>query len=621
MTVVVCPKCASPNTLSAETCLRCGASLKADAVASEGRVNDADHDMDICKTGDTINGRYEVLSLIGRGGMGMVYKVRDTVLEEELALKILLPHFVSDAQVVERFINEVRITRKIAHPNIVRVHDIGSMGDCLFISMEYVNGESLRTILDRMGPKGRLTVRQAVYIVTQLCIALKYAHRFTIHRDIKPDNIMITPNNHVKLMDFGISKLKDERFDTDSQEVVGTPIYMAPEQIHHAPNVDGRADIYSMGVVLYELLTGRPPVGMFRPASQVCDEVSPELDAIIMKCLEPDREKRYVNPGELREALRLLSESSHDGGISRGTPVPNSASDAVSHTPVPASVTEALEAFMKDEHLRGAFPEPPGTPAHPTGATPGPGWNRQGGGSPLLEEFAGLSPASTPAIVRQKPAFWANHVKLSVVLIILGGLILAYYGVKVLGHEDTTAFSGEETPGEDVIEGLVQSKMIAAGSLVDALELAVKDCEHDSSPANRGVLEELRTKFIEEVEARIYATPFNMSKMNSASNDAVRAGQFDHNGRIQALVEEVNHEVAQFKFVLTGVDSTQNTAVFRLNNAYSAEQSATVKVGDLLQNRFLVSTVGLKSVFLEDTHPRCAGRVLIARFMEPVAAE
>jgi len=577
--------------------------------------------MGICKIGDTINERYEVLSLIGRGGMGMVYKVRDTVLEEELALKILLPHFVSDTQVVERFINEVRITRKIAHPNIVRVHDIGSMGECLFISMEYVNGESLRTILDRMGPKRRLTVRQAVYIITQLCIALKYAHRFTIHRDIKPDNIMVTPNNHVKLMDFGISKLKDERFDTDRQEVVGTPIYMAPEQIHHAPDVDGRADIYSMGVVLYELLTGRPPVGMFRPASQVCDDVSPELDSIIMRCLEPDREKRYANPGELREALRLLSESSHDGGISQATPVPNSSSDAIPHAPVPPSVTEALEAFMKDEHLRGGFGEQSGYRAHPVGGAGGPDWNRSGGGSPLLEEFAGLAPASVPATVRQKKAFWANHVKLSVVLILLGGLVLAYYGVKLLGHEDETTISGEETLGDDVIDGLVHAKMSAAGSLVDALALAIKDCEHDGSPANRGVLEELRTRFIEDVDARIYATPFNMSKMNSASNDAVRVGQFDHNGRIQELIEKVNHEVAQFKFVLTSIDSTQNTAVFRLNNAYSAEQSVTVKVGDLLQNRFLVTSLGLKSVFLEDTHPRCAGRVLIARFMEPVTAE
>ena len=621
MTVAVCPKCALPNTLSARTCSRCGAALKEGAGTPGNEGQETGYDADICKTGDIINGRYEVLSLVGRGGMGMVYKVRDTVLEEELALKVLLPYFVSDGQVVERFINEVRITRKIAHPNIVRVHDIGSMGDCLFISMEFVNGESLRAILDRIGPKGRLTVRQAVYIVSQLCIALKYAHRFTVHRDIKPDNIMITPNNHVKIMDFGISKLKDERFDTDSREVLGTPIYMAPEQLHHALNVDGRADIYSLGVLLYELLTGRPPVGMFRPASQVCDDVPSELDAIIMKCLEPDREKRYANATELREALRLLSESSHDGGISHGTPAPSSASDAFSHAPVPPSVTEALEAFMKEEHLRGGFAEQPRNAAQLSAAGSALDRNYQGASAPLLEEFAGLAPTPVPIATGRGPGFWAGHVKLFVVLIVLAGLVLAYYGMSIAGNDGSATVSGEQVPAADVIEGLVQSKMKAAGNLIDALQLAVKDCEHENSPANRGVLEELRTRFIADVEARVYANPFNMSKLNGASNDAVRVGQFDHDPSIRALAEQVNHEVAQFKFVLTSVDSTQGTASFRLNNAYSAEQTATVKVGDLLQGRFLVTTVGTKAVFLEDSHPRCAGRVLVARFMEPIGAE
>ncbi|HOH30808.1 MAG TPA: protein kinase, partial [Candidatus Hydrogenedentes bacterium] len=116
----------------------------------------------LCAIGELINERYVVLDLLGWGGMGVVYKVRDTVLGEELALKILLPHFVTDEAVIERFINEVRITRKITHPNIVRVHDIGLMGDSLFISMEYVDGESLRKVLDRRGAGARLSMRQSV---------------------------------------------------------------------------------------------------------------------------------------------------------------------------------------------------------------------------------------------------------------------------------------------------------------------------------------------------------------------------------------------------------------------------------------------------------------------------
>lgn len=619
MTGVICRRCASPNTPLARTCVQCGAVLEGSEAPSSGVIPEAENAEDLCKVGDTINGRYVVLSLIGRGGMGTVYRVRDTVLEEELALKILLPYFVSDTDVVERFINEVRITRKIAHPNIVRVHDIGSMGDCLFISMEFVNGQSLRTILDRMRPNGRLTARQAVYIITQLCIALKYAHRFTIHRDIKPDNIMITRNNHVKLMDFGISKLKDERFSTNDQAVVGTPIYMAPEQLHHAPDVDGRADIYSIGVVLYELLTGKPPVGLFPPASQLCDDVTAELDAIIMKCLEPDREKRFGSAAEVREALRALSDSSHDGQVARGTPVPDSASDALSRAPVPTSVTEALQAFMEEEQLRGGLAERASLSGRTSGMGSESDVHREAGDSSLLEQFAGLAPGRAPAAARPRGA--ARHFKLFVVLIVLGVLVLAFYGFKASQGSGVEIFSGEQMPDSDVVQSLVQSKISAAGGLTGALELAIKDLSRENSAENREVLESLRKLFIVDVANRVYAIHFNMSEMNSASSDAVHVGQFDSDGRIRALVEEVNREVAQFKFVLTGVDPAEGTVTFRLNNAYSAVESETVKVGDLLQGRFLVSTVGLKAVFLEDTNPRCPGRILVARLMEPVAAE
>ena len=279
-------------------------------IASETPIDPEEGD--IFQIGDLINNRYEVQSLIGRGGMGSVYKVSDKVLNEELALKVLLPYFASDKNIVERFINEVRITRRITHPNIVRVHDIGLAGDTLFISMEYVAGESLSAILKRMGDNAPLGVRQSVHIMTQVSIAFKYAHHFTIHRDITPDNIMVTAKNHIKLMDFGISKLRDERFDTNDHEIVGTPQYMAPEQKHQAPNVDGRADIYSLGVVLHELLTGTIPTGLMQPFPNAPVDLSPDLEAIVLKCLESDREKRYADANELLTALRslaMLSES------------------------------------------------------------------------------------------------------------------------------------------------------------------------------------------------------------------------------------------------------------------------------------------------------------------------
>lgn len=313
MATVKCPACAFQNPNDATNCEKCKQALPRvafrnspppQAAAPRPNANDALQ----FSRGQVVNNRYTVLGIIGRGGMGCIYKVHDNVLGEDLALKTLLPQFTSEKMVVDRFLNEARITRKLTHPNIVRVHDIGTAGRGIFISMEYVEGESLRGVLQKL-PKGqRLPLQQTLYIIDQLCVALEYAHRYTVHRDIKPENVMITPDNQIKLMDFGISKLMDNRFSTSASVVMGTPFYMSPEQYKNTRDVDARADIYSVGIMLYELLTGSVPTGVPKPVSEAFKDVPPVMDDLLKQCIDPDREKRFSNAAEMRRALAPVIE-------------------------------------------------------------------------------------------------------------------------------------------------------------------------------------------------------------------------------------------------------------------------------------------------------------------------
>ncbi len=277
--------------------------------------------------GDVIAGRYEVRGAVGRGGMGRIYRVHDRILGEELALKTLLPDHVEDKVVMERFLNEARIARSLSHPNVVRVHDIGQADNTVYISMELLKGKSLRQMLDQLQPGQRLPIAGILRMFDALCAALDYAHHFTVHRDIKPENVMILTDGSVKLMDFGISKLKSNPNLTSASIVMGTPHYMAPEQLRNTSSVDARADVYSVGVMLYEVITGDRPTGLAKPASKIRGEVPAALDPIIEKCCQPDPNKRYQTAGELRAALREVridieqkSSSGEHSGASSASP-------------------------------------------------------------------------------------------------------------------------------------------------------------------------------------------------------------------------------------------------------------------------------------------------------------
>lgn len=251
----------------------------------------------------------EILDLIGHGGMGAVYKVRQKQLDRVVALKIVHPHAARDPAFAERFAREARALARLNHPNIVTVHEFGQIGDLCFLIMELVDGASLRQLMSA----GELTPAQALAIVPPICEALQYAHdQGVVHRDIKPENVLLTQSGRVKLADFGLAKVLGNAADmtlTGTHQVMGTPRYMSPEQIERPTQVDHRADIYSLGVVLYEMLTGELPIGRFQLPSQKV-RVDVRLDEVVLRSLEKEPARRYQRAGEMKTAVEHCSGAS-----------------------------------------------------------------------------------------------------------------------------------------------------------------------------------------------------------------------------------------------------------------------------------------------------------------------
>jgi len=269
--------------------------------------------------GTVFAGRYEVIEELGRGGMGAVYRAEDKKINEEVALKLINPQIASDRKIIERFSQELKIARKISHRNVCRMHDLGESGGVHFITMEYVAGEDLKSLIKRIGllPSGK-----ALSIAGQVADGLAEAHRLgVVHRDLKPGNIMIDREGNAKIMDFGIARFLKTEAITGTGFVIGTPDYMSPEQAE-AKEVDGRADIYSLGVILYEMVTGRVPfegetplsVAMKHKGEKPKDpkEWNPQLPAplsrLILKCLEKEKTKRYQTADGLRLEIEAIEK-------------------------------------------------------------------------------------------------------------------------------------------------------------------------------------------------------------------------------------------------------------------------------------------------------------------------
>ena len=249
---------------------------------------------------------YDLLEILGRGGMGEVWRSRQKSLGREVAIKLLPPKLSKDPESVARFEKEATALASLSHAHIIQIIDRGISGDHYYLVMEYVQGRSLRELMNA----GEISFRQALKLTLQICAAIDYAHqKQIIHRDLKPENILIDTEGQAKVADFGLAGIgnSDTRLNLTATAVaMGTMNYMAPEQRRDAKNVDGRADIYSLGVVLYEMLTGEIPIGRFKLPSERVGQLDPRVDAVVAKALETDPNARYPRAGMMANDLETI---------------------------------------------------------------------------------------------------------------------------------------------------------------------------------------------------------------------------------------------------------------------------------------------------------------------------
>ncbi|MCX6561551.1 MAG: protein kinase [Candidatus Aminicenantes bacterium] len=313
-----CLKCHSNNPSDTLFCGKCGTKFDPAAQVSSTRTLDTTpHEL---VRGEIFAGRFELIEELGAGGMGRVYRAYDKEVGEEIALKILHPEIALDERTVERFRNEIKLARRITHRNVCRMHELHQDGQQLFITMEYVAGEDLKSFIRRAAP---LNSGKAVFIAQQVAEGLAEAHKLgVIHRDLKPQNIMIDKEGNARIMDFGIARLVGAKGMTGGNVMIGTPGYMSPEQVE-GKEADPGTDLYALGIVLFEMLTGCLPFEGETPLSiavkqkseappdprALNTQIPEDLDRIILKCLEKSREKRYRIAAELLADLAKVEKS------------------------------------------------------------------------------------------------------------------------------------------------------------------------------------------------------------------------------------------------------------------------------------------------------------------------
>jgi serine/threonine protein kinase/Tfp pilus assembly protein PilF len=309
---IKCPKCQTDNPDTQKFCGECATPLpsKKEIPVTET----AETPKEELTTGSIFAGRYQIIEELGKGGMGKVYRVLDKELKEEVALKLIKPEIASDKKILERFSNELKLARKISHKNVGRMYELMEEKGTRYITMEYVPGEDLKRLIRKIGQLG---AGQAIPIAKQICNGLGEAHRLgVVHRDLKPQNVMVDEEGNARILDFGIARAIKGKGITDAGVMVGTPEYMSPEQAE-VKEVDQRSDIYSLGVILYEMVTGRvpfegeTPLGIaMKHKSEMPEnpivlnaQLPEDLSRVILKCMEKDKDKRYQSSEDVRSEL------------------------------------------------------------------------------------------------------------------------------------------------------------------------------------------------------------------------------------------------------------------------------------------------------------------------------
>lgn len=317
---LVCPKCSTLNPEESDFCNRCGGSLEEKEGTLSYDPDDLPIDLKIhFSPGELFGKRYRIIEEVGRGGMGRVYKAEDLELNITVALKIINPRHSQDPRFISRFKKELLSARSISHENVIRIFDIGEEDKIKYISMEFIKGQDLNDLIKTSGP---FTPKRAVEITRQICEALKAAHRKGIvHRDLKPSNIMVDLKGRSHVMDFGIAKSTYGLEPAKPKTIIGTPKYLSPEQAT-GEGIDHRADVYSLGLIIFEMLTGRPAfeakteeeylIKHIEEEAPRVSEVNPDtpqgLDRIVAKCLEKSRSDRYQNIDEILKDLASFEE-------------------------------------------------------------------------------------------------------------------------------------------------------------------------------------------------------------------------------------------------------------------------------------------------------------------------
>jgi serine/threonine protein kinase len=355
---IICQGCAAELATWTGHCPHCGWTTRVEVKQRQDAL-----------IGRVIGGRYKIVEKLGQGGMGAVYLAEHTGVGQRVAVKFLNPSFSGDPDVVRRFLNEAKSYGQIAHPHAVQLHDFGQDEDGnLYISMEYVEGQDLKRVLEK---EKRFSLKDALDIVLQVCDVLGYAHsKGIVHRDLKPENIMLVKGlrgYHAKVLDFGVARLMGEQSTrvTATGSITGTPRYMSPEQAE-GKEVDHRTDVYALGLVLYECVVGAHPFGSATIAEtlrrQVVEpvprlsEARPDLrlpdalDAAIQRAVEKSRERRFQSMKDFAEALvRLVPTASLDA------PSPDGGSELTAISQKREKTAHQRSPFDRDEKSRGGL--------------------------------------------------------------------------------------------------------------------------------------------------------------------------------------------------------------------------------------------------------------------------